>query len=377
MSEFDGGEDPQYYQLWDHQRQPLLRSPTLENATLPYVGVEEGQRRYADLQLPDGRAGRLLETVFLPHVEGDKWQPEEAEDDGEWSDLPTATPITLVFARERESLDAVLLAVSYTIFGVIVAVLLLVVLLVRRLVAHGLMPLSRLAGQVGEIDESRLDARLSHDGAQSVEIAPIENQLNHLLDRLQSAFEREKRFSANVAHELRTPLSELKTLVEVGLMVPDDRAQVEAFFRDVGAISGQMEKVVVTLLELTRSEAGLLHSDPEDIELARFCDEVWQHAVNGEGRDKTLSKLIPDDLVVNTDRDKLGMILGNLFNNAVSYSPRDAEVVIEARLGQDAGGAGGQKRVTGPETRGYPAHAGSFLAQAQGRGRRHPIRAWA
>ena len=114
-------------------------------------------------------------------------------------------------------------------------------------------------------------------------------------------------------------------------MVPDDRDQVSEFFRDIGVISEQMEKIVITLLELTRSEAGLLRNDPEDIELAQFCEQVWKHAVNGQARDNTLVKEIPEDLVINTDRDKLGMILTNLFVNAVSYSPEDAEVRIAAK----------------------------------------------
>ena len=149
---------------------------------------------------------------------------------------------------------------------------------------------------------------------------------------MQSAFEREKRFSANVAHELRTPLAELKTLAEVGKMGLDDPAQANEFFTDVGEISGQMEKVVITLLELARSEAGLLRSDPEDIELEHYCDEVWRHTINGRGADKTLVKNIPPGLVISTDREKLGMILGNLFVNAVSYSPDNAEIHLAAEI---------------------------------------------
>jgi len=91
-----------------------------------------------------------------------------------------------------------------------------------------------------------------------------------------------------------------------------------------------MEKVVATLLELARSEAGLLRSDPEDIELSAYCDEIWQQAINGSGAGKKLVKHIPDDLVINTDREKLGMILGNLFNNAVSYSPDNTDIEISA-----------------------------------------------
>ena len=330
MLEFQTKAPLQYYQLWEEDVEMLIKSPTLGVIDLPHSGLKLGQHQYADIELVDGRFGRLIEINFMPRVE-----VEDDEDEFEPGEIPPPKPITLVYARERETLDDTLFLIGATIFGVIVAVLFLSALLIWRMVGSGLLPLSDLATQVSEIDESNLGARLTHHGDQSIEIAPIENQLNYLLERLQSAFEREKRFSANVAHELRTPLSELKTLAEVSRMVPEDGEQIAAFFRDVGEISGQMEKVVITLLELARSEAGLLHSDPEDIELSQYCETIWQHAVNGFGAGKSLVKKIPENLVVNTDREKFGMILSNLFINAVSYSPENAEIQISAEIRHD------------------------------------------
>ena len=331
MLEFQTGDVLQYYQLWEQGAELLIKSPSLGDTDLPILGTGLGLHQFTDLTLPDGRQGRLIEINFMPRVE-----IEDDEDDEDYGQqIPPARPITMVFARERESLDATLFAIGSTIFGVVLAVLILSGLLTWWLVGSGLSPLSRLAQQVSNVDESSLDARLTHEGRQSIEIAPIEDQLNHLLERLQSAFEREKRFSSNVAHELRTPLSELKTLAEVAAMVPDDPGQLAQFFNDVGEISGQMEKIVITLLELARSEAGLLRSDPEDIELSPYCDEIWQHAINGQGSGKSLVKNIPDGLVISTDREKLGMILNNLFINAVSYSPDGAEIKITAEVRND------------------------------------------
>ena len=331
MLEFHEHQAPQYYQLWENGVDLLIKSPSLGESDLPRIGTELGSHHFADVKLHDGRNGRLIEINFLPRVEIE--DDEEDEDYGVVISPPQ--PVTMVFARERETLDATLFAIGSTIFGVIVTVLLISGLLIWRLVGNGLSPLSYLAKQVSTIDESNLDARLNHEGAQSMEIAPIENQLNHLLERLQSAFEREKRFSANAAHELRTPLSELKTLAEVARMVPDDREQVVAFFNDIGAISGQMEKMVATLLELSRSEAGLLRTDPEKIDLAQYCEEIWLQAANGQGINKSLLKHIPEDLVIYTDREKLGMILSNLFVNAVNYSPDNAEIDITAEIRND------------------------------------------
>ena len=328
MLEFQEQAPLQYYQLWENGVDLLIKSPSLEDIDLPRMGTESGSHQFVDVKLPDGREGRLIEINFLPRVEIE----DDEEDEGYGVLMPPSQPVTMVFARERESLDATLFAIGSTIFGVFVIILLISGLLIWRLVGNGLSPLSYLAKQVSTIDESNLDARLNHEGDQSLEIAPIENQLNHLLERLQSAFEREKRFSANAAHELRTPLSELKTLAEVAKLIPDDREQVVAFFKDIGEISGQMEKMVATLLELSRSEAGLLRIDPENIQLAHYCEEIWQHAVNGQSTNKSLRKHIPEDLVIYTDREKLGMILNNLFVNAVSYSPDNAEIDITAEV---------------------------------------------
>lgn len=336
MPEFEIGDGAQYYQLWENGNELLVKSPSLQQQNLPRLGVAFGEYLFSDLILENGRNGRLVETLFLPRTEYDFDEPELEETKKNENDnqveLPTPQPITIVFARERETLNQTLLTIAITIFGVIVLVVSLSALIVRHLVRSGLSPLSNLARRVGKIDESRLDQRIAHSGEQSLEIAPIEDQLNHLLERLQSAFEREKRFSSNVAHELRTPLSELRTLAEVGRIVPESREQITEFFGDVADISAQMEKVVITLLELARSDAGLLRVDPEEIELGEFCDEIWKHSISDQGQDRTLIKNIPEGLTINTDREKLGMILSNLFNNAINYSPSDEAINIDARI---------------------------------------------
>ena len=184
MLEFQEHAVHQYYQLWEEGVELLIKSPTLGNTDLPMLGTRLDQHQFADLALPDGRSGRLIEINFMPRAEIE--DDEEDEDYGQ--EIPPAKPVTMVFARERESLDATLLVIGVTVSGVVLAVLILSGLLIWRLVGSGLSPLSNLARQVGDIDESNLEARLTHEGEQSIEIAPIEDQLNHLLERLQSAF---------------------------------------------------------------------------------------------------------------------------------------------------------------------------------------------
>ena len=333
MPEFESESNAQYYQVWQHGTDLLIKSPSLGEQNLPQFEIELGTHQFADVDLADGRSGRLIAINFLPRLElSDDEDDKKSGEPVVELEIPVPQPLMLVLARERESLDEMLLSIGLLIGLIMLTVAMVGGIMVRRMVGNGLLPLSSLAERVSQIDESKLDMRLKHNSKQSIEIAPIEDQVNHLLERLQSAFEREKRFSSNVAHELRTPLSELRTLSEVGKMVPDDRDQTLAFFNDVGEVSKQMETVVLTLLELARSDAGLLKSDPEDIVLADYCNLVWQQAVNGTTNGKKLVNSIPGDLVINTDKEKLGMILSNLFINAVSYSPVDAEICIEIEM---------------------------------------------
>ena len=339
MPEFETGADAQYYQLWERGTDPLVKSPSLGKDDLPLIVTPPGEHRFADLTLADGKTGRLISINFLPRLDMDE-DDEEAKgvsnaESQSQAKLPIPQPITLVFARERESLDQMLLTIGITISTIMLLVLAISGLMVRGFVGKGLAPLSSLAQQLGEIDESSLGSRISHEGEQSIELAPIENQINHLIERLQSAFEREKRFSSNVAHELRTPLTELRTLAEVGQLAPEERDQVIGFFNDVSDISRQMENIVITLLELARSDAGLLEANPEDFLLDAYCSLVWQQVIDGQGRERVLVNNIPSDLVVNTDREKLGMILGNLFTNAVSYSPVNADIRIDVEIRHD------------------------------------------
>ena len=326
MPEFDAESNAQYYQVWEQGIDLLVKSPSLAEQDLPRPETGLGEHQFVDLDLADGRPGRLIVINYLPRLELE--DDDEADKAEGQLEIPVPQPLTLALARERESLDRMLFSIGLLISAIMLLVAMVCGIMVRRMIGSGLTPLSSLARQVGEIDESRLELRLSRSGEQSMEMAPIEDQINRLLERLQAAFEREKRFSSNVAHELRTPLAELRTLSEVGKMVPEERGQIMAFFNDVADISKQMETVVLTLLELARSDAGLLQSEPEEIVLQEYCDLVWQQSVAETSNGRQLVNHVSGDLVINTDREKLGMILSNLFTNAVSYSPVDAEVRI-------------------------------------------------
>ena len=110
------------------------------------------------------------------------------------------------------------------------------------------------------------------------ELEPIGRRLNDLLGRLETSFERERRFSADLAHELRTPLAELRSLAELAVKWPDARAAETD--RDVLAIATQMESIVTRLLAMVRSEHGRMPIAREPVRSGRtVLKGAWQPLV--------------------------------------------------------------------------------------------------
>lgn len=328
MPEFDDPDAPEYFQLWLGDGSSLERSGSLEESDLARLHTRSDTPRFADLTLPDGRAGRRVQVDFLPRLD-----LEVDEEDGEDGAVPVAAeelipqPLTLVLAWERERLDALLSTVHSLLLAAGAVVMALTVLLVRLAVAVSLRPLADIRAQVARLDANSLDSRLQ-PRQPTEELEGMVRQFNGLLDRLQAAFERERQFSSDVAHELRTPLAELRNLAEVGGRWPDDPKLAREFFSEMLAATRQLERIVENLLALARCEKGLEIVAPTTLDLVTVIDAAWQRvAADARSKDLGFCRLGPAALTVTTGREQLELILNNLFSNAVAYSPAGGSVI--------------------------------------------------
>jgi signal transduction histidine kinase len=218
-----------------------------------------------------------------------------------------------------------------TIFGSGALALLGAIALVFWAVAAGFRPIRSIAGQVSRLDAERLADRVELP-ATPEELAPIQEQLNALLGRLRDSFERERRFTGNVAHELKTPLAELRSLAEVGARWPEDREAIVRFFHDVGDVAGRMEGVIADLLLLARCQAGAEQVRRSRIDLHEAITTAWsrlERRAEEQGVGFTLE--LPRDTVVESDPGKLDIILSNLLGNAVSYARPGSEIRCSGR----------------------------------------------
>jgi two-component system sensor histidine kinase QseC len=175
-----------------------------------------------------------------------------------------------------------------------------------------------------------LASRFATD-ALPAELTPISSRLNDLLTRLEQSFERERRFSADLAHELRTPIAELRALAELALKWPETRDGETD--RDVLAAACQMEGIVTRLLALLRSERGQLAAVRERVELSPMIENVWKPFLQKAAEKKLhFSFGASNGAEVQTDPVLLRSILTNLVDNAVEYTPAGGTVRIESKV---------------------------------------------
>jgi len=309
LAEFEPSDRAQYYQVLDSSGRSLLRSASLGQGDLAHPPAGPGGARIADRPLPDGRAGRILVQSFVPHRSGHHPQP-------------AAPALTLVMARSRAGLDHALAELRLLIAACGLVLLLGTLAVVLWAVRRGLAPLGRLAAEVAGIEVSGLDHRFAAADLPA-ELAPIAARLDEMLVRLSAAFERERRFSADVAHELRTPIAELRSLAEVSLQ--DERVLAEAElrlgFEDALAIALQMERRVEALLALARCEAGLQPLERGSVEVVSLIQRAWEpFAARARARRLTVQQSLPAEAWLESDPALLSAVLDNLFANALAYT---------------------------------------------------------
>lgn len=333
MPEFGVAASPEYFELWLADGSLIRRSPSFERtnetrgATLLRTSDPAVTPRFDDLHLPDGRRGRQVRIDFIPRLDTEDSPVEPAGTPAAESEPSSLQRTTVIVARERQSLEANLRRLNVAV-GVLAAALMLALAgLTQVALRVGLRALERLTGQVRALDVTSLGTRVDVE-APPDEIAVVVEQVNALLDRLEAGFKRERRLSSDIAHELKTPIAELRNLSEVGARWPEDRAAVRKFFEDTRAIALQMERVVVHLVALARCDEGREQVRATPVRVAEVVGAAWKAL----GREAAARRLefrhqISPTLCFDTDPDKFALIIANLLSNAVAYSPPGTTVV--------------------------------------------------
>ena len=216
----------------------------------------------------------------------------------------------------RQSQQSALLTES----GVALVIMAFVSIALGWIVAgRALSPLRTMSSRARQITEHNLHERLAI-GARDDELGELAQTFDGLLGRLQRAFESQRRFVANASHELRTPVTLERALIEVALS--DPHASVESLrecCERVLAAGEQQERLIEALLTLARGQAGVEAHDRVDLG-AIVGDLV---ASRDPAHDGVELRTRIEPAVIQGDRALIERLVANLLDNAVTYNLAD------------------------------------------------------
>lgn len=218
--------------------------------------------------------------------------------------------------------------IVYNYLEVLGVTCLLFGILIWLIVGYGLKNIKILAQKVSRRSATALKALDSKN--MPIEIRPIVNELNNLFARLQKAFDRNKRFAGDAAHELRTPLAALKTQAQVALLasnLEDSKKTIQKVIKG----TNRCTHVVQQLLTLSRLSEEETLGDMQLLDLvALTTDMLAQLAPFALSKNIDLSFIKPKEhqkIVAN--ETALSILIRNLVDNAIRYTPEGGNITVK------------------------------------------------
>jgi signal transduction histidine kinase len=221
------------------------------------------------------------------------------------------------------------------LFNVIIIVNILAVLLVGIggffIIGRFLVPIKTITNKAKIISHSNLNERIEVHNEQD-ELGQLTITLNNLLERLYQAFETQRRFMADAAHELKTPLSVLRAHWEDEIDNPElNNDFKERLVQDIETI-GRLNQMINKFLFLAQTEDVYDKMDLSKIQLDEFLTDIINDAkILAELKEQSIDIVELTPLVIEGDTNQLYQLFFNLIDNAIKYTPQKGKIWLSLR----------------------------------------------
>ncbi len=199
---------------------------------------------------------------------------------------------------------------------------------------RGLAPLRAMREQTLVVTAQQLSHRLPVESV-PLELAELAQSLNDMLARLEEAFLRLSEFSSDIAHELRTPVSNLMTQTQVALSRARSADEYHGILESNAEEFERMARMISDMLLLAKAENGLVVPSRQVVHLAAEVQTLFDY-YDAVAEEKQLQLSLEGDGEVSADRLMLRRALGNLLSNAVRHSAANTTIQVDIRSSADA-----------------------------------------
>jgi two-component system sensor histidine kinase MprB len=246
--------------------------------------------------------------------------------------VPLVRDHALQVARPLAEVDAVLRQLSIVLFAVLVIGVVLAAAVGLLVARSGLAPLGRLTRTLEELARTRDLTRRVESGGQD-ELGRLAGSFNSLLAALDTSLRSQRQLVADASHELRTPITSVRTNLELlqrGMLEPGERDRV---LSDVVTELARLSHLVAELIDLAREEEGT-PAPAVDVRL----DEIAQAAVAIAAPEwpNVEFRLVAEPSSVKGDPDRIERAIRNLLDNAAKWSPAGGVIDVVVQAGEVA-----------------------------------------
>jgi len=310
-----------YIRLLNGRNTPVLTTPGMaEQLDMAQLTVQTHSHPGRTIAMK-GKNGRPFRVISVPSPVG----------------LKVIETDTLQIAIDVSQKEALLARFRFWFWGILLATFALFPWIGFQIARRGIRPVEEMATTARHISSTNLRERIVPEGY-PFELASLASTFNQMLDRLEESFERISRFSADIAHDLRTPVNNIRGEAEVALA----RARSAQEYREV--IDSCLEEaerlsdLIGDLLFLARAESPLTHLRCELVNVGELLGGVREYyeASAADGGVSLTTTLTEQPVIAELDRTLLQRAVGNLVSNALAHTPRGGTVQLEAKADPSA-----------------------------------------
>ncbi|TKI06535.1 heavy metal sensor histidine kinase [Martelella alba] len=246
-----------------------------------------------------------------------------------WADIDGQLPIRITAGHVMVNETRMLAQYRNRIIETVIGAFCLIALMGYGVLRRGLRPLRRMAAQAEGIHPATLNTRLTEQGAPP-ELHQVIRSFNAMLDRLADGYQRLSRFSADLAHDIRTPVNALMGHCQVALYQRRPAQEYESVLVRISEELERISRMVENILFLARAGEAQSAIAPTPLPLMAELQRVADY-FEGLAEERGLTLTCRGEGTVRADAMLLRRALSNLVDNAVRYADADSAIVLEGR----------------------------------------------